>query len=162
MYSSAFPHLAGSMLLSPSMLCILHPSPSLFSTHAIVNATRLPSMLCYAMFMQRHQSTLCRKTFKKKRFLQDQNPLRPQKKERCIIRLYTLLSYTRRTQTLPPPGQRPRHAHHDLAFAETPEVNAHADYIIDAGVRALVQQQRRQAAQWVDEQSGFYAPVHRG
>lgn len=62
---------------------------------------------------------------------------------------------------LPSPGQRPRHTHHDLAFAETPEINAHADDVVEPGVGALVQQQRGQAAQRVHEQSGFDAPVHR-
>lgn len=63
--------------------------------------------------------------------------------------------------TLPSPRQRPRHAHDDLAFAEAPKVHAHADDVIEPRVRALVQQQRGQAAQRVDEQPGFDAPVHR-
>lgn len=62
---------------------------------------------------------------------------------------------------LPSPRQRPRHTHHDLALGETPEINAHADDVVEPRVGALVQQQRGQAAQRVDEQSGFDTPVHR-
>lgn len=72
-----------------------------------------------------------------------------------------LSSYSQKTLTLSPPRQRPRHPHHHLALAETPEINRHAYYIIDPRVRALIQQQGRQAAQRVDEQSGFDTPMHR-
>ena len=75
----------------------------------------------------------------------------------CRVRL----SDPRKTPSLPPPGQCPRHTHDDLALAKTPEVNAHPDDVIEPRIRALVQQQRRQAAQGVDEQSGFDAPMHR-
>ena len=40
--------------------------------------------------------------------------------------------------TPPPPGQRPRHAHDDLALAESPEVDAHADDVVETRVGALV------------------------
>ena len=69
-------------------------------------------------------------------------------------------SHPRKLPTPSPPGQRPRHAHDHLAFAETPEIHAHADDVVQPRVRALVQQQRCQAAQRVDEQSGFDAAVH--
>lgn len=62
---------------------------------------------------------------------------------------------------LSPPRQRPGHTHHHFPFAETPEVNAHAYYIIKSRIRALIQQQRCQTAQRVDEKAGFYAAMHR-
>ncbi len=106
-------------------------------------------MLC--LVMQRHQSNYA-KILQKEKEKEKENPK---------TGMFMPPSDPRQTGALPPPGQRPRHAHDHFALAETPEVNAHADYIVEPRVRALVQQQRRQAAQWVDEQAGFDAAMHR-
>ncbi len=60
----------------------------------------------------------------------------------------------------PPSRQRPRLRAHDLALAVRPEVDAHADQVVDARVRALVQQQRAQAGERVDGQPRLDTPVH--
>ena len=59
----------------------------------------------------------------------------------------------------PPPGQRPRHAHDDLPLAEAPEVDGHADEVVQARVGGLVEQQRGEGAERVDEEAGFDAGV---
>lgn len=62
---------------------------------------------------------------------------------------------------LPPPlRQLPRPPTHHLPLAKRPEIRPHADQIVDARVRALVQQQRRQRAERVDDEAGFHAAVH--
>ena len=61
---------------------------------------------------------------------------------------------------LPPPGQRPRHAHDHFPLAEAPEINPHADYVVDPRVGGLVQQERGEGAERVDEEAGFDAAVH--
>lgn len=47
-----------------------------------------------------------------------------------------------------------------LALAKGPEIHAHADQVINARVRALIQQQRRQTADWVDDKTGLDATMH--
>ncbi len=49
-----------------------------------------------------------------------------------------LLYATRSPSASNPSRQRPRHAHYDFAFAETPEIHAHADDVVETRVRALV------------------------
>ena len=61
---------------------------------------------------------------------------------------------------LSPPRQRPWHAHDHLPLAEAPEVNAHADDVVQSRVRGLVQEERGEGAERVDEESGFDAAVH--
>lgn len=61
-----------------------------------------------------------------------------------------------------PPRQGPRLRADDLALAVSPEVDAHADEVVDARVGALVQQQGAQAGQGVDGQAGLDAAVHGG
>lgn len=75
----------------------------------------------------------------------------------------TLISHPPTLPTPPPslrPRQRPRHPHHDLAFAEPPEVYPHADDVVESRVRALVEEQRGEGAEGVDEEAGFDAAVH--
>ena len=69
-------------------------------------------------------------------------------------------SHPRQNLPLPSSGQRPRHAHDDFAFAEGPEVDAHAEDVVDARVRGLVEEERRKGAEGVDEEAGFDAAVH--
>lgn len=148
MYSSAF---TSSWLDSVSPIisnrCSANPfSPSfLRPCNCIVNATG--SSPCYVY------ASSCRVIRALCKILQKESA----KKKGTYMRP----SDARKARGLPPPRQRPRHAHHHLALAKGPEVHAHADDVVEARVRALVQQQRRQAAQGVDEQSGFDAPVHR-
>lgn len=60
----------------------------------------------------------------------------------------------------PPLRQLPRPPTHHLPLTKRPEIHPHAHQIIDARVRALVQQQRRQRAERVDDEAGFHAAVH--
>ena len=61
---------------------------------------------------------------------------------------------------LAPPRQRPRHAHDHLPLAEAPEVDAHADEVVQARVRGLVQEEGGEGAERVDEEPGLDAAVH--
>ena len=71
--------------------------------------------------------------------------------------------YTTRTSPQPTTTllrQRPRYPHHHLPFAESPEINPHTDDVVQSRIRALIQQQREESVERVDEQAGFDAAVH--
>lgn len=47
-----------------------------------------------------------------------------------------------------------------LALTKSPEIHAHPDQVVNAWVRALIQQQRGQTADRVDNQTGLDAAMH--
>jgi hypothetical protein len=49
-----------------------------------------------------------------------------------------------------------------LAFAVCPEVGAHANNVIQSGIRALIYQERDESAQRVDDETCFNRPVQAG
>ncbi|MCJ1471027.1 hypothetical protein MMC07_009675 [Pseudocyphellaria aurata] len=49
-----------------------------------------------------------------------------------------------------------------LALAKGPEIYAHANEVINARICALVEQQRGQTADWVDDETGLDATMHGG
>ena len=51
---------------------------------------------------------------------------------------------------------------HDFTFTEGPEVHANPHQVIDARVRGLIQQQRRQCRKRIDDQPHLHGAVHDG
>lgn len=49
-----------------------------------------------------------------------------------------------------------------LALAKSPEIHAHANEVINARVRALIEQQRGQTADWINDETGLDAAMHGG
>lgn len=61
-----------------------------------------------------------------------------------------------------PLRQLPRLRTNHLALAKSPEINGYAHEVVDARVRALVEEERGEGAEGVDDQAGFHAAVEGG
>ena len=62
----------------------------------------------------------------------------------------------------PTPRQRPRHTHNNLALAEGPEINGHADHVVESGIGGLIEQEAGEAGERVEHQPRLDAAVHAG
>lgn len=72
-----------------------------------------------------------------------------------------MMLYSRQSTGFTPARQRPRYPHHHLPLAESPQVNGHADDVVEPGIGALVEQQRGEGGEGVNEQTGLDGSVHR-
>ncbi len=115
------PKFSRLMLCIPSPLCSLLPQPTI---PCKCKCNSFLSMLCNGHAASSEWYKIV--------------PKIPQKRKAKSY-MKASKSYPRKALNLSPPGQRPRHTHHHFAFAKTPEINPHADYIVKSRIRPLVQ-----------------------